>query len=104
MNNLCFLLPYCKVCVTSIINARLIDWAETNHILPEAQGGFRKGRRGEDLIFLLNSLIQKHTTKHSKLYTTFIDFSRAFPSVNHKLLWRKLFDIGIDAKCESANS
>ncbi|XP_043478069.1 uncharacterized protein LOC122508659 [Leptopilina heterotoma] len=33
-----------------------------------------------------------------KLYTLFVDFSNAFPSVSHSLLWKKLYKMGMGYK------
>ena len=65
-------------------------WAEQCTILPEAQGGFRKGTGCEDLIFVLHTGIQKYVKEKSNVYALFIDFRRAFPSIKHSLLWKRL--------------
>lgn len=84
---------------TQIINQRLTTWAEQSNILPESQGGFRKGRGCEDLIFTLNTAIQLGTRgKANKVFVLFIDFSRCFPSITHNKLWAKLHSIGVSGK------
>lgn len=72
---------------TALISKRLSDWASENGILPECQGGFRPGRSCADQIFTLNTVIQsKLRKKAGKLYALFIDFERAFPSIQHERL------------------
>lgn len=84
---------------TQIMYNRLSNWVERNGVLPEFQSGFRKGRGCLDNIFTLNSLIQYHLNQpKGKLFALFIDFRRAFPSVNHGLLWSKLHSVGISSK------
>lgn len=79
---------------TSIINTRLEWWAESNNILNITQFGFRKNRRTTDAIFIMNSLIQHYNKRKRILYACFIDFRKAFDSVNHSLLWSKLAHLG----------
>lgn len=81
-----------------VITYRLTLWAEKNGILPEEQAGFRAGRGCEEQIFNLNSAIQIGTQKKKKVFSLFIDFKRAFPSVSHERLWKKLYQIGVSAK------
>ena len=45
---------------TSIINARLIIWCETNGVLGEEQAGFRKQHTNIDHVFCLHTLITKY--------------------------------------------
>ena len=52
-----------------------------------------------DNIFVLNALIQQALNKvPGKLFVLFVDFRRAFPSINHALLWHKLLRLGISSK------
>ena len=84
---------------TQIISNRLYNWCERNNKIPEFQTGFRKKRGCLDNIFVLNSVIQIKLQKpKSKVFTLFVDFKRAFPSVNHELLYKKLLRIGLSDK------
>ena len=65
-----------------ILNSRLYLWREHYNIIPENQAGFRKGYMTIDNIFTLNGIIQKLLCrKCGKCYCMYIDFSRAFDSV-----------------------
>ena len=76
-----------------------IDTLDCDISLPEFQAGFRKGRGCLDNIFCLNAALQIRLQKPgNKTYAVFIDFKRAFPSVNHNLLWRKLANVGLSDK------
>ncbi|CAL8135999.1 unnamed protein product [Orchesella dallaii] len=85
---------------TSIMLARLENWAETNAVLPESQAGFRKSRSCIDHVFTIEALrqISKRRMKKRKLHLLFVDFARAFDSIDHKKLWRRLNDVGVSAK------
>ena len=81
------------------MSARMNDWCEEKHILPEWQSGFRKKRGCLDNIFVLNTVIQLHVRRvGGKMYALFIDFKTAFDSVNHEMLWKKLLNLGISTK------
>ncbi|CAB0035830.1 unnamed protein product [Trichogramma brassicae] len=84
---------------TQIIHERLYSWCEDNRLLPEFQSGFRRGRSCQDNIFVLSTIIENRIRRpKAKVYTLFVDFKRAFPSVNHDLLFQKLHSLGISDK------
>lgn len=80
---------------TQILLYRLTIWAKDAGSMPECQAGFRTNRGCMDNIFVLTSIIYITQTQGFNLYTVVIDFKRAFDSINHQLLWQKLFDLGI---------
>ena len=49
-------------------------------------------------MFTLLALVQKQFSLNCKLYAAFIEFEKAFDSVNRKLLWPVLLKNGINAK------
>ena len=83
---------------TAIIRDRLWYWADLNGKLNESQFGFRQGRRTTDALFIMTSAIQVSKKKKTPLYTCFVDFAKAFDSVNHNLLWKKLASMGLSTK------
>ena len=84
---------------TKILNTRLMTWAERNGLIDEAQGAYRKGRSTTDHIFTLHSIIQKHLCRSGgRFYVAFIDFSRAFDSVPHSVLWYRMLHEGVHGK------
>ena len=56
----------------------------------ETNGGFLKGRRTSDNIFILNGIIQKQLLLGRRLYVCFVDFSSAFDKINRHILFYKL--------------
>ncbi|BES98510.1 Reverse transcriptase (RNA-dependent DNA polymerase) [Nesidiocoris tenuis] len=84
---------------TQILLNRLELFSSQNNLIPENQAGFRKNRGCIDHIFTLHSLISINTRlKGRKLFAGFIDFSRAFDSIDHEILWQKMADRGISAR------
>lgn len=84
--------------LTKIISWRIETWAESFHILPEAQAGFRKRRSCLDNLFTLNAVIQTRIIEKRETYAIFVDFKQAFDSINHTKLWNKLFQLGVSGK------
>ena len=80
---------------TSIVNSRLTEWAEKQLLIPESQFGFRKNRNTTDCIFIMNTLIEISIAHKVPLYVCFVDFRKAFNSVDHTMLWTKLIKLGI---------
>lgn len=84
---------------TSILARRLEAWADSENLIPEEQAGFRQGRGCIDQIYILNALVSiNFKTKGRYLFALFIDLKKAFDSVNHTLLWNKLFSLGTGGK------
>ncbi|UYV73670.1 hypothetical protein LAZ67_11000293 [Cordylochernes scorpioides] len=82
---------------TSILKSGLGSWIERRNIVPENQAGFRAGHSCQDHIFTLSSLIQMTLSrKRRKCYMFFVDLKKAFDTVPHSLLWRKLVDVGLN--------
>ena len=92
------LLPTMGKIFTKILRERLLHWAETKDLLNEAQFGFRPNRRTTDAIFILTTAIQDYKRRHKPVYACFVDFARAFDSVEHTLLWKKLARMGLSNK------
>lgn len=69
---------------------------ERNSLLPEGQGGFRKGRGTMDNIFILNHVIQREKGKGEKVYAMFVDLRATFDNVDRNKLWGILQDKGIE--------
>ena len=85
---------------SSIINTRLYKWAETNSKINEEQAGFRKSYSTIDHIYTLHCMASNclYGSKRSKLYAAFIDFRKAFDTVNRDKLWETLIKIGVSTK------
>lgn len=82
----------------SVLNNRLVKWLEEREIINDEQNGFIKGRSTIDHVSTLTSIIE--TRKKCKLSTfvSFIDFKKAYDSIDRSLLFNKLNDLGLSTK------
>jgi len=83
---------------TNIINNRLIAWSKAYDTITDAQFGFRNGLSTVDAIFALQTLISKSLIGKKRLYCAFVDYTKAFDTVDRLNLWYKLSVIGIQGK------
>ena len=58
--------------------------------LPDVQDGFKKGRRTRDQIANIHRIIKKAREFQKNIYFCFIDYAKAFDSVDHNKLWKIL--------------
>lgn len=80
---------------TQIAYNRLTKWTKEYDKLPEWQSGCRASRSCIDNIFVLIATIQIHLARpKAKLFALFVDFSRAFDSIVHSILWEKIHLLG----------
>ena len=76
-----------------IISNRLLRTI-VNGILPESQCGFHASCDTVDMIFSARQLQEKCKEQNIPFYECFIDFSKAFDTVNRSTLWKILLKLG----------
>ena len=85
--------------LTAILNKRLGVFCKENDILSSQQLGFVPGNRTSDAHFVLHNLINDYCHKKGKkLYSCFVDFSKAFDCIPRDALFEKLRSKGITGK------
>jgi len=84
---------YCK-----LLNGRLSQWIDDNNGLADEQNGFRKGRSTVDQIASLTNIIDVREKLRKSTFCGFIDFKKAYDTIDRNLLWGKLTSLGIDTK------
>ena len=62
---------------------------------PDVQAGFRKGRGTRDQIANTCWIMEKAREFQKNIYFCFIDYAKAFDSVDHNKLWNILQEMGI---------
>ena len=81
----------------SILNNRIVKWAEENKVLSQGQIGFLKGNRTSDALIIVHNIISKYCVKQGKkVYSCLVDFEKAFDNVPRDLMLKKLDKIGIN--------
>ena len=96
------LLNICSKLYSFVLNKRIKKWVEDYEIVGEEQCGFRSKRSTTEQVFVMQALVQKQLLRHRKLYACFIDFKKAFDSVNRKKLWNILHMNGMNGKMLNA--
>ena len=76
-----------------ILQARLQHYM--NHELPDVQAGFRKGRGTRDQIANILWIMENAREFQKNIYFCFIDYAKAFDSVDHHKVWKILKEMGI---------
>lgn len=84
-----------KILAGLILN-RIADSLEPK--LLKEQAGFRPGRSCVDHINALRLIVEQSTEFRSPLYLVFVDFERAFDTLNHQSMYKVLQAIGIPHK------
>ena len=92
---------YCTIALISeaskvmlkIIQARLQQCM--NCELQDVQTGFQKGRGTRDQVSKIHWIIEKAREFHKNIYFCFIDYCKAFDSVDHNKLWNILKEMRI---------
>ena len=67
-----------------ILQARLAQYV--NHVLPDVQASFRKGRGTRDQIVNIHWIIEKAREFQKNIYFCFIDYKKASDCVDHNKL------------------
>ena len=81
---------------TSVLNERINSFLEDNKLLGNEQAGFRKNHSTTEHMFSLHCIISLYLHKRKRLYCTFVDYRKAFDSIQRSLLWEKLFQSGVN--------
>nr|VZI42377.1 unnamed protein product [Spirometra erinaceieuropaei] len=63
-------------------------------LLPESQCGFRRHRGTTDMIFAARQIQEKCQEMRTHLYSTFVDLTKAFDTVNSEGLWKIMQKFG----------
>ena len=87
------LIPHASKVMLKILQARLQQYV--NHELPDVQAGFRNGRGTRDQIAHVHWIIKKAREFQKNIYFCFIDYAKAFDSMDHQKLWKILKELGI---------
>ena len=80
------------------VHTQLLRHLNKNNILTDFQNGFRKNHSTIDTIFKYTTDLQLNKNNNLHTIALYVDFKKAFDTVNHKLLIDKLKDMKIENK------
>lgn len=81
--------------LSMILNTRGNNWAEANNKRAVGQFGFRQGKSTLDAAFILRHTLEVYQSRKKPVYCAFIDFRKAYDSVNRNILWSCLERMGL---------
>ena len=79
----------------SIFSSQLLDFVADQNILYDYQFGFRKGHSTSSALAILTDKVSEALDKEESIIGVFLDFSKAFDTINHNILLTKLKRYGI---------
>ena len=92
------LLPLPGKLLERLIHTHISTYLETNGLLDERQGEFRKGHSTISTIAEFTDDLFEDINNNQLTLATFIDLRKAFDTVNHFILLQKLLKLGIKDK------
>ena len=105
LQNRCISIICCVAKLYSkLLNTRLQKFLETNEILVEEQNGFRASHSCIDHLFVLITILRNRKLSGQDTFLSFIDYKKAFDSVERGLLLFKLSQIGVNGNMYQAIS
>lgn len=94
-------LPFFSKILEKLMYKRLTDYINKNGILTDRQYGFRSKSSTNHAIIELVDKITKAIENNEFTVGIFLDLSKAFDTVNHNILLKKLYFYGIRGKCHA---
>ena len=82
----------------AVLNERLRDWTKRKKIMGEEQNGFRRDKRAEDNIYVMNELISKMKKDNRRIYIAFLYIEKAYDRVHKGMMCRVLEEVGVSVK------
>ena len=79
----------------TVMEQRMTRWAEALNLRAPPQAGFRRGHSTAGQLSTLNILVRKYRRHNSKLFCCFVDFEKAFDTVDRGVLWAVLQNLGV---------
>lgn len=92
-------LPIFSKGIEKIIFTRITQFFDKENVITAAQYGFRKGRSTESALLALKENILRNIENNLLTAALFVDFSKAFDCLHHKVLLSKLQSYGIRGNC-----
>ena len=92
-------MPYIGKLLEKLIATRLVEFFDKHNLLSECQFGFRKKYNTELAIIDIYEKLLNNLDKRLSSCAIFLDLAKAFDSVNHAILLKKLNRYGVRGVC-----
>ena len=92
------LLPTISKLYEKFLSYQMNNYLESNNVLSNRQHGFRRNRSTETAVLSLTEKITSSLERQNYTTAFFLDLSKAFDTVDHDILLRKLLHYGIVGK------
>ena len=92
------IIPLIGKMMESLSTPLLTNYLEVNNVLCDEQYGFRKNRSTSSAIFNYTKFVIDEINKTNVVGCLYLDFAKAFDSINHTRLLSKLKDMGVPTK------
>lgn len=89
------LLSHLSKILEYLISTRIKSFLQSNNILSDRQYGFTKNKCAEDAVAYLSQLVNGSFNSSQPCTATFLDLAKAFDTVDHDLLLKKLSIYGV---------
>jgi hypothetical protein len=93
------ILPLCEKILEIVLHNQIVKYVKENKILYEWQSGFRQNHSCESSIQIVLARWRKLAEKGKVTIAAFLDFKRAFETIDRKLLLSKLKRYGFSEEC-----
>ncbi len=82
---------------TYMLNQRMLRWSEEYGISTQSQFAYKPGFSTIDAVFVLQNVVAQNMVS-SVVFCAFIDFSKAFDTIERNILYQKLVSCGLSLK------
>ena len=81
-----------------VVRRKIVEYLEDNNKLNEGQHGFRKGRSCVSQLLQHCDNLLENVKKGHNVDVIYLDFAKAFDTVDHDILLRKVKSLGIGGR------
>lgn len=83
------ILPVLSIVYEKVVLYQLSEYIENSSIYNSTQSGFRKGHSTQTMLLSFKDNIQKALNRNEITMSVFIDYSKAFDTIDHQNLLKK---------------
>ena len=92
-------LPVFSKLFERVLHNRLLSFVDCKNIIYDYQFGFRRNHATNSALIILTDKIIQSLSKGDYVVGLFLDFQKAFDTVNHEILIKKMFHYRIGGNC-----